>query len=114
MEELLSALKEWNCDIDGAMARFLDDRELYRQCLCAVVEDGNFAGLGESLKAGNVKEAFEHAHTLKGVIANMGLTPLYDIVVQIVEPLRAGTCENLLPLYEQLIEENNKLRKFLA
>ena len=34
--------------------------------------------------------AFEAAHTLKGVTGNMGLTPLYDAVCTIVEPLRTG------------------------
>lgn len=113
MEKLLGILRDWNCDIDGAMARFMNDQELYRHCLCAVVDDKAFIRLGEALKEGNAAEAFDQAHTLKGVIANMGLTPMYDIIVEIVEPLRAGTCEPLLPLYNKLIEANEKLRKLL-
>lgn len=33
MEELFDSLKNWGCDVDGALARFIGDRELYRSCL---------------------------------------------------------------------------------
>ena len=32
MEELFDSLKNWGCDVDGALARFIGDRELYRFC----------------------------------------------------------------------------------
>lgn len=28
MEELFDSLKNWGCDVDGALARFIGDREL--------------------------------------------------------------------------------------
>lgn len=40
------------------------------------------------MKARDYTAAFEAAHTLKGVVGNMGLTPLYQAVCEIVEPLR--------------------------
>lgn len=60
--------------------------------------DQNFELLPEALRAGEMGRAFECAHTLKGMLANMGLIPLYDIVVRIVEPLRAGEPAELLPV----------------
>ena len=90
MEELFDSLKNWGCDVDGALARFIGDRELYRSCLHTAAGDQNFELLPEALRAGEMGRAFECAHTLKGMLANMGLIPLYDIVVRIVEPLRAG------------------------
>ena len=73
--------------------------------------DPAFAGLGEALAAKDVDTAFRHAHTLKGLIANMGLTPLYDLAVQIVEPLRAGQCqEELSGLYQRLMDEMKPYR----
>ena len=30
MEELFDSLKNWGCDVDGALARFIGDRELRR------------------------------------------------------------------------------------
>lgn len=113
MSTLLEALKDWNCDVDGAMERFMGDEELYRTCLNAVLSDKSFAGLGAALEEKEVKEAFDHAHTLKGVLANMGLTPMYDITVRIVEPLRNGSMEQLLPVYEELMEAKKHLGKLM-
>lgn len=112
---LLEELRNWGCDIDGALERFIGDEELYKTCLYTVLEDKAFGGLGEALGAGWVKEAFDHAHTLKGVLANMGLTPMYDITVRIVEPLRAGgDTEGLLALYEELLQAKSVLEAMVA
>ncbi len=90
MSMLLDALREWNCDVEGALERFVWDEELYTECLNTVLEDETFKELGTALEQNRIDDAFDFAHTLKGVLANMGLTPLYDITVRIVEPLRAG------------------------
>lgn len=111
---LLEELKKWGCDIDGALERFVGDEELYKTCLYTVLDDKAFAGLGEALHNNQVKEAFDHAHTLKGVLANMGLTPMYDITVQIVEPLRVGKSDGLLPIYEELLQAKDVLAGLLA
>ena len=76
MEELFDSLKNWGCDVDGALARFIGDRELYRSCLHTAAGDQNFELLPEALRAGEMGRAFECAHTLKGMLANMGLIPL--------------------------------------
>lgn len=114
MSALLDALKDWGCDIDGALERFVGDEELYVICLNKVLSDQAFVGLGEALKKGETKEAFDSAHTLKGVLANMGLTPMYDIAVRIVEPLRMEADENLMPVYEELLQAKNKLEALIG
>ena len=111
---LLEELKDWGCDIDGALERFVGDEGLYKTCLYTILDDKSFDGLGETLRANQIKEAFDYAHTLKGVLANMGLTPMYDIVVQIVEPLRVGDSEGLLPFYEELMQAKEKLAGIIA
>lgn len=113
MEELFDSLKDWGCDVDGALARFIGDRELYRRCLHTAAGDQNFELLPEALHAGETARAFECAHTLKGMLANMGLTPLYDIVVRIVEPLRAGEPAGLLPACDELLAARDRLNTLL-
>lgn len=113
MKRLLDELREWGCDIEGAMERFLEDEELYYSCLEILVEDEGLKRLGEELKAGETEEAFDCAHTLKGVIGNMGLTPMFEIMVRIVEPLREGRIENLEPVYEELVEAKDYLKRLL-
>ena len=113
MTTVLTKLKNWGCDVDGAMERFMGDEELYASCLQAVVNDKAYGALYDALMENNCQKAFDSAHTLKGVLANMGLTPMYQIVVEIVEPLRAGNMENLLPKYEILVGANEQLRSII-
>lgn len=111
---MIEELRSWGCDIDDAMTRFLDDEDFYITCLYTMVQDTAYEKLGEALKNGDSKEAFEQAHTLKGVLSNMGLTPIYEIVVRLVEPLRAGNSENLMPIYEELIAANERLKDIIG
>lgn len=88
MEALLKKLQEYGADTKGAMERFLDDTELYEMCLVTFMKDEGFAGLEKALAEKAYDKAFDHAHTLKGVAGNLGLTPLFQAISDIVEPLR--------------------------
>lgn len=115
MEKIIQELRDWGCDMDATLERFMGDLNLYDSCLKAVVVDKAFAGLGEALKNNDIEGAFDQAHTLKGVLANMGLTPMYDIVVKIVEPLRAGAaCAGVLAYYEELLQANDYLKGLIG
>ena len=113
MCEVLEKLRAWGCDLDGALERFLGDEELYKSCLPMVAEDESFDGLKEALAEDERKKAFDCAHTLKGVCANMGITPMFDTVEKIVEPLRAGINDGLMPVYEELSREREHLRSII-
>lgn len=91
----------------------LDDRELFVTCVQMVAEDPGFAELGKQLSSGTAEAAFDAAHSLKGVTANTGLTPLYTLVVQLVEPLRRGRSEGLLSAYHQLMDKKAELDAIL-
>lgn len=114
MKEKLQTLAEWGCDIEGALERFLEDDELYMTCLETLVVDNAYEKLGKALAEGKVAEAFDYAHTLKGVLSNLGLTPMICIVEKIVEPLRAGFGEGLEEFYEQLLDANEHLKCILG
>ena len=96
MDQKLECLRDWGCDVDGALERMLGDEELYLECLSMLLEDEGFDALGAALEQGDAAAAFDCAHALKGVLANLGLTPLLDQVEKIVEPLRAGLIDGLL------------------
>lgn len=102
MNKLCSELKAWNCDIEGAMNRCLNDEDFYCKLLKTVMLEKAFEELGTTLEAGDISRSFDIAHTLKGTLANVGLTPLYDLIVQIVEPLRAGNIQGLAIPYLKL------------
>jgi len=111
--DIFRKLKNWGCDVDGAMERFLEDEELYVSCLQMVVSDANFEKLGITLKEKEIEQAFDASHTLKGVFANLGLTSMLHLSEQIVEPLRKGMAENLWEPYEELLREREQLIRIL-
>lgn len=112
-EALLSRLRAFGCDVVGAMNRMLNDTDFYYDCLTSFAEDPLFTALGTAIEAGDVRKAFEHAHALKGVAANLGLTPLCSIVNAMVALLRAGTLDGTQALYGELMSARESLKECL-
>lgn len=108
--ELIVNLIKFGVDTESAIERFMGDSELYRQCLEAFIDDGDFAALGAALESKDCEKAFFAAHTLKGVAGNLGLEPMHATLQEIVEPLRAGRCEGLEAEYEELLHELHSLK----
>ncbi len=102
--QLIDRLTAYGADMPGINARFMGDYDLYVTCLSMLLSDGAFATLGEALRAGDAKRAFEAAHSLKGVIGNMGLTPLYRLVCVLVEEVRADRTDGLMPQYDAVMD----------
>lgn len=90
MSSFREIFEDYGADYQTTMTRFVNNKETYLRMLDMFLKDGSMLALGSALDAGNLRGAFEASHTLKGVSANMGLTPLYEAVCAIVEPLRAG------------------------
>ncbi|MEA5020379.1 MAG: Hpt domain-containing protein [Gordonibacter sp.] len=111
MSILMKRLDEYGADVEGAMARFLNDEELYESCFVSFLEDEAFLQLNEALKCGDYERAFDAAHTLKGVAGNMGLTPMYCAVCAIVEPLREKKGSDLMVLHAGIVEQHEVLRR---
>ncbi|MDD6037492.1 MAG: Hpt domain-containing protein [bacterium] len=103
MGDLMAALEQRGCDMRGIQDRFLGDEAFYAECFEQFMSDEGFRLLGEQLCAHKVREAFDTAHTLKGLASNMGLTDLFNHLVVIVEPLRKGCDDGLLPVYEEML-----------
>lgn len=113
MNSVCTGLKEWGCDIEPALHRCLDDEDFYCKLLRTVKQDPAFEKLGKTLEAGDVTQSFDLSHTLKGTLSNMGLTPLYDLVVQIVEPLRGGNIQGLAIPYLKLTAKKEEFDRIL-
>lgn len=111
MSKLINSLTKCGVNIELTMNRFLDDEELYVFCIYEFAEEPAFSVLKNALNDKNYKEAFESAHTLKGVSANLGLTDLFNVISKLVEALRNEVYDNIEQLYKNMILEYNK---FLA
>lgn len=88
MSNFQAILEAYGADYAKTMERFMGNEAFYMRMLMMLSRDENLQLLGTALENGDLTAAFEAAHTLKGVAGNLGLTPLYDAVCKIVEPLR--------------------------
>lgn len=93
--ELLSRLSEYGVDLSSTMERFVGNEELYLKCFDMFLSDGNLQLLKDALIQKDYEAAFNAAHTLKGITANMGFSPLLAPVSTLVEALRAGDYSDL-------------------
>lgn len=106
MQRFKEIFDAYGGDYESTMERFMRNEGMYLRFLDMLFQDGNLKKLGDALQSGAMAEAFEAAHTLKGVTGNMGLTPLYTAVCRIVEPLRKGEDgEDYITLYQAVLEE---------
>lgn len=105
----------YGADYGETMGRFMGNEAMYLRLMEMLFADDNLQKLGSSLEADDLKGAFEAAHALKGVVGNMGLTPLYKAVCTIVEPLRAReTRDDYMALFEEIREEFQKADELRA
>lgn len=111
--DFLNRLSLYGADTQGTMERLLGDKEFYRECVYGFLEDENFLQLSEAVSAQNYEKAFENAHALKGVSANLGLTPLYASICELVESLRAGDSSKAVPQLNRIAGEKCRLERAL-
>lgn len=79
-------------DYEGTKARLSTDARIKKSAL-KFENDTNYNDLLRALAAGNVKDAFRAAHTLKGICLNLGFDSLYRSASAITEILRAGSLD---------------------
>lgn len=113
MQEVKEIFDTYGVDYEMTMSRFMYNEDMYLKFLNMLFDDKNLEKLANAIEEGNIAEAFEAAHTLKGVVGNMGLTRLFNAVNKIAEPLRAGEqTDNYPELYQAIQMEFEKVNEF--
>ena len=103
--DILETLRGIGCDVDGALSRlFSGDEKFYAKMLAKLPENTAMARMRTALDAGDANALFEASHELKGVYANLGITPLYEPCREIVEIARAGSTDGVEDLIGQMEE----------
>lgn len=105
MRSFQEIFEAYGGDYQETIGRFLGNEKMYLKFLKMLFADENLAKMGEALKNGDMKSAFEAGHTIKGVSGNLGLKPLYDAVCDIVEPLRHQEEADYAGLYQKIRDE---------
>lgn len=106
---IVEALFQYGCDTETALARFLNNEELYIRFLNKFLEDPSFDGIAPAIDSGNNEEYFESVHTLKGVSGNMGITPVFKLACEMVDKYRAGELDASKAMYGELAKTYNEV-----
>ena len=105
----INKLREYGADVDTGLARCMNNEAFYLKLVEKSLGDNAFDKLNESLDANDLDAAFEAAHSLKGVMGNLALTPIYDPMVEITELLRNRTEMDYSALRNQINEKKDEL-----
>lgn len=84
----IEKLEDFGANPKDGLSRCINNQELYFRLINKLVDDMTFDNLKMMIEKKNYDKAFELSHSLKGVLANLSLTPLYDIVYELTEKLR--------------------------
>ena len=105
----IETLRAFGADVEDGMERCMDDEEFYLELVNLALDDDCFEELSEAVKLDDKKAAFSAAHALKGVLANVSLTPLSTVVSEMTELLRAGKDADYPTYLDRILTLRNQL-----
>ena len=106
----VDALRRWGANTDEGLSRCLNNEAFYLRLVNMALDDAGFEKLSSAIENDDRKAAFEAAHSLKGSLGNLALTPIYAPVVELTELLRGGQDTDYTALLEEILHQ----RKVLA
>ncbi len=110
----VDSLREYGANVDEGIARCAGKEELYLKLVGRIKDEKNFEALPEAIAKKDLDAAFECAHGLKGVLANLSLTPVLTPVERITESLRAREDRDYSADLNEMAEEKRKLDELFA
>ena len=105
----IEKLNEFGANTTEGLERCLNNKDLYLRLVNKLMSDESFSDLKVELEKKNYDVAFQIAHSLKGVLGNLALTPLYKIACELTELLRAKKDIDYKEYIEELLNKRNEL-----
>ena len=105
----IEGLQALGVDTTDGLKRCMQQEEFYYRLIRMALADTKYGELREAISAGDLEKGFEYAHALKGMLANLSLTPLLEPVLEMTELLRARESCDYSGLLSRMDEEREKL-----
>lgn len=86
---MLEDLTKMGADVESAVKRIRGDAELYQELVIDSIEYIKEYEVLSFLDNGDIEQACSNAHALKGVMGNLGITPLFKLYSDINMLLKA-------------------------
>lgn len=112
--ELINKVAEYGVKITPTLARFLNNEQFYEDCLKSFGSDPSVQEISDAIENEEYTKAFELAHAMKGVTANLGLDPLSEAVSDLVEELRAKRYDDLENKMRNILYEYNRFTELMS
>ena len=109
----IAALNALGADTKTGLARCMDNEEFYLKMVRMCLEDDRYEKLPQAIQNGEIGQAFEYAHALKGTLGNVSLDNLLAPVAEITELARAEKTDGYDALLLKMQEEYDKLAALL-
>ena len=109
----IDALHGWGADTEDGLRRCMNNEAFYLRLTEKAARDASYDKLKEASEAKDLTRAFELAHALKGVTANLALTPLQKPVTERSDLLKAGTEMDYSALVADIIAARDALLELL-
>lgn len=108
MSEFASYLP--HIDVEDGLRRVGGNRGLFSRLLAMCQNSGEYEKLEQALAAGELVQAGDIAHAVKGMTGNLSMTTLFNTSAELCESLRGNVRdEALLSAYRSALEETMAL-----
>ena len=87
----IDSLRAYGADVDDGLERCMNNEPFYLGLVGTVIKDTKIEELDAAIRSGDLDKAFELAHALKGMYANLSLTPVTEPISELTELLRSRT-----------------------
>ncbi|MCR4707286.1 MAG: hypothetical protein K5746_04990 [Clostridiales bacterium] len=107
----IDALRRFGANVEEGVARCMGNEAFYLRMVAMATDDKYLKQIQAGFTAGNLEKAFEGAHGMKGVMANLAITPVLTPVAELSDSLKAHKDMDYAPL---LAETEKKFLEFAA
>ncbi len=109
----LDELRAFGANVEEGLGRCVNNEDFYLKMVKKAVDDNSCEDLEKAIGAKDLDQAFEIAHALKGVFANLALTPLSEPVSEMTELLRNRTDTDYSSYLEKIRDKKEELAKIV-
>lgn len=105
----IESLRKAGADVDTGLSRCMGKEDLYLKLVNMGLGDAKFEELGVALNDGELDHAFELCHALKGVIGNLAITPMFEVISAMTEKLRGRELVDYSAMYSEILKIRSNL-----
>lgn len=110
---IIEKLNEYGCNTKEGLERCLNKEDFYIKLIKMSISDNKIYDLEKCLRNNDLDNAFAISHTLKGVFANLAITPLYNLLYTLTEELRNKENKDYSDEINEIITLFEKIKKLI-